>query len=426
VDVELGVGLRARVPLALSDADAALPLDRRRLDALHAALAPTHDTDDPPGIDLRLADVVVAWNVFRHFYPYWPESGVDWDSRLRPQLAAAYDATTRRSLLDAMRRLVADARDGHGRVNDPHDAPPAFLPLRFGVVDGQVVTTASGVVSDVPVGAVVETLDGTRATDGLAERMTLASGTTQWRQTRALVALASCGRGAVVTLVFNGGTGSQTRRLHCDAYEPALEKRPPELGELATGVWYVDLSRIKMAQLTPALSQLASGAGVIFDLRGYPTEAGFGVLPHLLEAPEHDRWMHIAEITGPFGRTAGWQDSGWDLQPAAPRLRGHIVFLTDGRAISYGESVMGYVADHKLGTIVGAPTAGTNGNVATFALPGGFVVSFTGMRVTRHDGRTPYHLAGVMPDVPVAPTLAGLRAGRDEVLERAIALASVQ
>ena len=40
------------------------------------------------------------------------------------------------------------------------------------------------------------------------------------------------------------------------------------------------------------------------------------------------------------------------------------------------------------------------------------------MRVTRHDGRSPHHLVGVTPDVPVAPTLAGLRAGRDEVLER--------
>ena len=46
------------------------------------------------------------------------ESGVDWDARLRPQLALAYDATTRTAHLDAMRLLVADARDGHGAVVD--------------------------------------------------------------------------------------------------------------------------------------------------------------------------------------------------------------------------------------------------------------------------------------------------------------------
>ena len=55
-----------------------------------------------------------------------------------------------------------------------------------------------------------------------------------------------------------------------------------------------------------------------------------------------------------------------------------------------------------------------------FALPGRFGITFTGMRVTGHDGKTPHHLIGIKPDVPVAPTIAGLRAGRDEVLERAL------
>ena len=42
------------------------------------------------------------------------------------------------------------------------------------------------------------------------------------------------------------------------------------------------------------------------------------------------------------------------------------------------------------------------------------------MRVTRHDGRSAHHLVGAVlqPDVAAAPTIAGLRAGRDEVLER--------
>ena len=92
------------------------------------------------------------------------------------------------------------------------------------------------------------------------------------------------------------------------------------------------------------------------------------------------------------------------------------------RLSSASQPVMGSVADRKLGTIVGATTAGTNGNVATFAVPGGFVIAFTGMRVTRHDGQTPFHLAGVKPDIPAAPTIASLRAGRDDVLPRAVSL----
>jgi len=135
-----------------------------------------------------------------------------------------------------------------------------------------------------------------------------------------------------------------------------------------------------------ALDILATARGVIFDVRGYPTDAGAWVLPHMLDTPETDRWMHVAKIVGPFGRIAGWQSVGWNLTPAAPRLAGKAVFLTDGRAISYAESVMGYVAGRHLATIVGSPTAGTNGNIATFQVPGEFTIVFTGMRVTGHDG----------------------------------------
>jgi C-terminal processing protease CtpA/Prc len=62
----------------------------------------------------------------------------------------------------------------------------------------------------------------------------------------------------------------------------------------------------------------------------------------------------------------------------------------------------------------------TNGNVAVFEVPSGFQITFTGMRVTRHDGRSPHHLIGVTPDIAVAPTVASIRDGHDIVLERAV------
>jgi hypothetical protein len=54
-------------------------------------------------------------------------------------------------------------------------------------------------------------------------------------------------------------------------------------------------------------------------------------------------------------------------------------------------------------------------------LPGGYTIAWTGMLVQKRDG-TPHHGVGIRPTVPASPTVAGLRAGRDEVLERAIAL----
>jgi hypothetical protein len=372
-----------------------------------------------PVLDQRLADVVVAWNVFRHFYPYWTEVAVDWDTRLVPSLEAARAARSRAEQRIALRLLVADARDGHGFVADTLDTTPrAWLPVNLGVIGGRLVILSSS-SPDVPVGAVVSTINGDSAARRLAETMRVCSGTTQWRAVQAASEIAQGPKGARITLAFEGSP--ETVTLAFDGTQPPSEKRPEPVTRLAPGIWYVDLTRATMAKITPVLEAIAGAGGVIFDLRGYPGDAGAGILPHLLTAPETDRWMHIARIVGPFGRSASWQSLGWNLAPASPRVTGRVVFLTDGRAISYAESVMGYVADRKLATIVGATTAGTNGNVTSFVTPGGFAVGFTGMRVTGHDGRRPHHLVGIRPDIPVTPTVEGLRAGQDEVLERGIA-----
>jgi C-terminal processing protease CtpA/Prc len=80
---------------------------------------------------------------------------------------------------------------------------------------------------------------------------------------------------------------------------------------------------------------------------------------------------------------------------------------------------MGIVEHYRLGEVVGSTTAGTNGDVNMFTVAGGFLVSFSGMRVLKHDGSR-HHGVGVAPTVPVVPTPAGIAAGRDEVLERAV------
>ena len=43
----------------------------------------------------------------------------------------------------------------------------------------------------------------------------------------------------------------------------------------------------------------------------------------------------------------------------------------------------------------------------------------TGMKVLKHDGSR-HHGIGILPTVPIAPTIAGIAAGHDELLEKAI------
>ena len=425
----LARGLRARVPLSLTDAEARAELPA--LADLRSALAAVPSPAGSDDIDVRLADAVIAWSVFRHFYPYWSDITNDWDARLRPQLAVAHGAaSTRQAHVDALRSLVADLNDGHGSVRDvatPQRMAP--LPLQFRILANQLVVTATR-DSSVPVGSVITSFDGTPALTRVLMETRLASGTPQWKRTRAEGALQLCRLDVAVKLRIEPPNGTaRDLTLPCARTAVRLaDARPDSITELEPGIWYVDLTRVLAAQLRPMLPTLAKARGVVFDMRGYPTDAGAAVLPHLMRTREDstDRWMHIPRFARPFAEVAGWGDISWGLGPVTPLIAGERVFLTDGRAISYAESVMGYVRDYKLGTIIGGTTAGANGNIASFNLPGGFSVVFTGMRVSRHDGRTAFHTAGVGADIPLEPTLEGIRAGRDEVLARALNVLRIQ
>jgi C-terminal processing protease CtpA/Prc len=69
--------------------------------------------------------------------------------------------------------------------------------------------------------------------------------------------------------------------------------------------------------------------------------------------------------------------------------------------------------------VVGSTTAGADGNVSPIGLPGGLRTAISGIGVFYPDKR-PTQRIGIVPDVEIRPTIAGIRAGRDEVLEEAL------
>jgi C-terminal processing protease CtpA/Prc len=280
-------------------------------------------------------------------------------------------------------------------------------------------------VPEIAVGDRLVAVDGVDAL-ALADRFAArVSGSPQWKRWGAPQRMLRARPGTRVTLTVAGPDGRLREVVTTRVRRPEMPapSRPAPVARLEPGVWYVDLDRAPMVRIRKHLDDLVTAAGVVFDLRGYPAN-NHEILQHLMTAPERGGdWMQVPRIWRPEFAQVGWRPLSWNLTPAAPRITGRVVFLTDGRAISYAESVMGYVREYALGTIVGGPTAGSNGNVKTLVLPGGSQVSWTGMRVVTHDGEV-QHAVGVQPDVRCAPTLAGIRAGRDEVLERGVAIAA--
>ena len=75
--------------------------------------------------------------------------------------------------------------------------------------------------------------------------------------------------------------------------------------------------------------------------------------------------------------------------------------------------------------VIGSKTAGADGNVSLIVLPGGIHTMISGIGVFYPDGGQTQRV-GVRIDEIVEPTIEGIKAGRDEVLERAIEIITDQ
>ena len=104
------------------------------------------------------------------------------------------------------------------------------------------------------------------------------------------------------------------------------------------------------------------------------------------------------------------------------RYAGAVVTLINEDAISQSEHTCLFIeaATEGAATFIGSPTNGANGDVTTVILPGGISVNFTGHDV-RHANGGQLQRVGIQPHIKVEPTIAGIRSGKDEVLEKAVA-----
>lgn len=411
VQTELAAGLHMRLPVVLSTAQA---------QAVSSPPLSPASTVEPergqPTLAVRQAAVIEVWNVLRHFYPYQQDLELDWDAMLLAALRDTEDDASIADVRDTLRGLLEPLRDGHAYVGHQRSATNVSLPVRLELIEGRAVVTATRDPQQFAIGDVVERIGDVSARARIQQIAATLSGTPQWREFQAAAWEAPRAElGQVVELMVERDGHEHSVRAEAERGAVPPPPRPPAIHTFDDGVWYVDLTRARWSDLEAQLPVLATAPGVIFDVRGYPTEND-PILDHLLDEPEDNLWMHVPRFVEPDGRVVAWHDIGWHRRPRAPHIDAPVAFLISAEAISYAESMLSYVEAHELGTLVGTTTAGANGDIVRFDTLAGFYVIYSGMRVTRHDG-SPFHHDGVRPQLEVHRTIEGLRAGRDEVLE---------
>jgi hypothetical protein len=186
---------------------------------------------------------------------------------------------------------------------------------------------------------------------------------------------------------------------------------------LSDDVASLKLSSVKIAEAASYVDRAAGTKGLVIDIRNYPSEFVVFALGSLLVEKE----TPFARFTAAILSSPGAFRFGppLSLSPARPHYSGKIAILVDEVSLSQAEyTTMAFRAAPNA-FVVGSTTAGADGNVSQIPLPGGLRSMISGIGVFYPDKR-PTQRVGMIPDVEVKPTIPGIRAGRDEVLEAAL------
>ena len=376
--------------------------------------------DSLPPRGQRLLALARLWNTIHYFYGY-PENIPSWDKEL-PSFIPVFESTSSwRDYVFAIGRLAA-------RTHDSHTSIPAFWREMGEIpavdvlpVDGQsVIKDAAPGLDGIERGDIITAVDGKpveRLRKELLEMYPYSTPQAAWlRINRFLLA----GKAPSVRMRVIKADGTELEVTAPRTGPLDLHRRTPVYGILPAGYGYIDLERLEAKQIDTAFAALMKTPGLILDMRGYPKDSLTGVASRLAAETRPATLIRRRTWHGPDPALAAFEQTEQLVHPdSKPKYTGRVVVLIDARAVSAAEHLCLLLEAAVHPAFVGTPTNGADGEVTNIILPGSIQVNFAALEVRHADGR-PLQNTGILPDVWAAPTIEGIRQGRDEVLEKAV------
>jgi hypothetical protein len=372
------------------------------------------------------------WNIVEYWSPNRDIVGENWDDILTqfiPRVALAKDSS---AYTREMFALIAMDHDTHANLwSSLALRPPegnCALPVIVRFIENRAVVTGytaeSGKTSGLQIGDVIMQLDGvpvSKLVEDWAPYYAASNDTTRLRDIARSLPRGACGEVRVSVVRGKQESDIRTPRMAAASLNERAGSTHDLPGDtfrmLSPEVAYMKLSSVKAADVAHYIDAAAGTKGLIIDIRNYPSEFVVFALGQLLVDHE-TRFVEFTHCDLSNPGAFHWM-TGPLLVPWTPHYSGKVVVLVDEVTLSQAEYTTMAFRSSPRTTVIGSTTAGADGNVSAFALPGGLNTMISGLGIFYPD-RKPTQRVGIIPDVEVKPTIAGILAGQDELLEEGI------
>lgn len=381
-----------------------------------------------PDVGFRLLSLFRYWNIVQYFSPYRYLADTPWNEVLADYIPKFIASKDQLGYEETVSALLGEIKDAHTKLWSGSKALPAkmgnrMLPITLKFAEGQAVvhklSLQNNEVGGIKVGDVILKKNGKTISEIQDSVFHLISSPNPAVIEREMAQVIARSKNQLDLLELD----RSGKRIHSEiatipASEFKIENDTAAIKWLDDGIAYLNQGNLTEAILAENEEKLRESKALLIDCRNYPKDFLVFVLPPYL-LPKATPFVKFTKTSyarlGDFAFTPPLSvgDENVDY------YKGKVAILINENTQSSAEyHVMAY-RNAPQAKVFGSQTAGADGNISGFHLPGGLYSAISGIGVYYPDG-TETQRIGIIPDVTVKPTIAGLRAERDEVLEKAI------
>lgn len=401
----------------------------------------------------RLSNAIILGAYIQHFYAYYDEDNlaVLWEKEMKDYFKKIASCSSYSEYLNASFELYGHVKDGHLFVMNGYSKPgaligkyhPIYYPqILLGLSDeSSIYVKEYGTDCGIRKGDEILSVNGQNIKALIDKKKKIVSAATEADRIGKVLDMfmfQSFKKDSVIQLTVKRADQQQhicnITINHSDNY---FVRKDDFISQVQEGIWRINPCLEEGAsykEFSKYINQFKDAKGLIIDLRGYPNSCILPILSHFIDTTAMVGQILTPTFYAPNHHYVNYQiteNSKWGIHPStelyrqeweyekpvAKRIKTPVYFLSDRNALSFGETIVELIKSHNIGTIIGEPTSGTNGDAVIVKSPSmGYI--FTGYKFLNHDG-SQHHGVGVIPDIECKQKMSDIQQGEDTLIKLA-------
>ena len=381
--------------------------------------------------ELRLLSLFKYWNYIEYFFPYKYQIDKDWDLVLKESITNFLNPKSEVDYHLAMLELIVNINDTHGYFSTnilKNHFGLKGIPAQFKIIDENAVISDFynkdlADENNLQIGDVILEVDGKEIKTILVENDKYINGSNNSVKLRNYKTKIFNGSSNSIKIQFERNGKIEEKSIQRYLFQELNYKKPikEKWKILDDNIGYINMGELERDDVERVMSSLLKTKAIIFDIRNYPKGTMYLIANFLNKKPQ--KFARFIKPDLAYPGKFNWTQTYICGRKNRKAYAGRVILLVNEKTQSHAEFTTMCLQTAENAIIIGSQTSGADGNVSKVKLVGGFETRFTGLGVFYPDRKETQRI-GIVPDIEVKPTIEGIKNGKDEVLEKAIELAS--